>query len=30
MWKTLGMMKAICLFYDNSIRIIVDSSKRTE
>jgi len=24
------MMKGICLFYDNSIRVIVDSSKRSE
>lgn len=30
MYKTLGMMKAICLFYDGCIRVILDTSKRSE
>ena len=28
--KTLGMMKAICLFYDGAQRVIADTQKRNE
>jgi V-type H+-transporting ATPase subunit A len=30
LYKTLGMMKAIVLFYEGCIRVIVDTAKRSE
>ena len=30
LWKTIGMMKAIVLFYDGCIRVILDTQKRSE
>jgi V-type H+-transporting ATPase subunit A len=30
LWKTIGMMKAIVMFYEGCIRVILDSAKRSE
>ena len=30
LYKTLGMMKAIVLFYEGCIRVILDTAKRSE
>lgn len=30
LWKTIGMMKTICMFYDGCVRTIVDTQKRSE
>jgi V-type H+-transporting ATPase subunit A len=30
LWKTIGMMKAIVMFYTNSTRLILDTQKRAE
>jgi len=30
LWKTLGMMKAIVMFYEGCIRVILDTQKRAE
>jgi len=30
LWKTIGMMKAIVMFYDGCIRVILDTAKRSD